>query len=460
MHLNQRTPLKDRNILSVSELNQCTRELIEQRFPQVWVEGEISNLARPSSGHWYFTLKDKSAQVRCAMFTNRNRALRFDPQNGMQVILRGKASLYEGRGEFQLIAENLMPAGLGLLQQQFETLKQQLYEEGLFDPSLKKPLPDLPKHIAVITSPTGAALQDFLSVLERRFPAIQVSVIPAAVQGSQARGQLVAAINLAQQLPDTLLPVDILVLTRGGGSLEDLWPFNEEAVARAMHACNIPIICAVGHEVDFSIADFVADVRAPTPSAAAELASPDQQQWLDELVEYESWFSANTQQNITLQREQLNALSRRLKHPGQKIQDGFQRLDELESRLEHALRNRLSKGRSALEKLSAEFVGLSPISQIREMQLINQQMMQKLLTCTQTSLQQKEHAMAIAAGKLDTLSPLNTLNRGYSILMDKEGEIVRKASQTREGEQLSAQLAEGVITCRVEATSHDAKSLS
>lgn len=453
--MNLQTALTDRSILSVSQLNQLTRTLIEQQFSQLWVEGEISNLARPSSGHWYFTLKDERAQVRCAMFANRNQALRFEPQNGMQVILRGKASLYEGRGEFQLIADNLMPAGQGLLQQKFETLRQKLDEEGLFAQSSKKVLPDLPRHIVVITSPTGAALQDFLSVLERRFPAIQVSVIPVAVQGDQAKSQLVAAIRLAQQLPDTLPPVDLLVLTRGGGSLEDLWPFNEETVARAIHACDIPVICAVGHEIDFTIADFVADVRAPTPSAAAELVSPDQQQWRTDLMGYERWFAASMQQNLALHQEQLIALSRRLSHPGQKIQQGFQRLDELELRIRLAIKGHLAQNRSAIEKTRAQLIGTNPLNRIRHLLLQNQQTEQKLASLTQGLLQQKKHALAMNAGKLSALSPLNTLNRGYSILTDGEGKILSKASQTSIGERISAQLAEGSIDCRVESIRHD-----
>src|SRR5690606_31569338 len=248
----------------VSQLNRRAKQLLETHLPLLWVEGELSNVSQPSSGHWYFTLKDDQAQVRCAMFRNRNMLVRFKPQQGQQVLLRARVSLYEGRGDYQLIAEHMEEAGAGALQRAYEELKQKLAAEGLFSDDLKQPLPSLPRHIGVITSPTGAAIRDILHVLARRFPAIPVTVLPVAVQGKEAAPQIVKAIQLANRAD----LFDVLILARGGGSLEDLWPFNEEVVARAIHASKLPIVSAVGHEVDFTIADFVADLRAPTPSVA------------------------------------------------------------------------------------------------------------------------------------------------------------------------------------------------
>src|SRR5690625_2927780 len=256
-----------RDVLSVSQLNRRSKQILETHLPLVWVEGEVSNLSRPSSGHWYFTLKDDQAQVRCAMFRNRNQLVRFNPAQGQQLLLRARVSLYEGRGDYQLIVEHMEEAGFGALQRAFEELKTRLSQEGLFASERKRPLPTLPKHIGVITSPTGAAIRDILSVLKRRFPAVPVTVLPVPVQGKEAAPAIVSALDLANRSE----LFDVLILARGGGSLEDLWPFNEEAVARAIYASRTPVVSAVGHEVDFSIADFVADVRAPTPSAAAEL---------------------------------------------------------------------------------------------------------------------------------------------------------------------------------------------
>jgi exodeoxyribonuclease VII large subunit len=261
--------LSNRDVLSVSDLTRSARMLLEEEFPNVFVEGEISNFSKPASGHWYFTLKDDKSQLRCAMFRNKNSRLRFVPRNGLQVIVRGKISLYEGRGDFQMIAEHMEEAGDGALRRAFEKLKAQLDREGLFDPAAKQPVPNLPNHLAVITSPTGAAIRDVLHVFERRFPALKVTIIPVPVQGDEAIPRIVEAIDLANRYSD--LPFDAILLTRGGGSLEDLWAFNTEPVARAIFNSALPIVSAVGHEIDITIADFVADLRAPTPSAAAEL---------------------------------------------------------------------------------------------------------------------------------------------------------------------------------------------
>jgi len=297
-----------REVFSVSRLNREARALVEGHFPLIWVEGELSNLARPSSGHLYFTLKDEQAQVRCAMFKLRNQLLGFKPDNGMQVLARARVSLYEGRGEFQLLIEHLEEAGDGALRRTFEQLKHKLAAEGLFDATQKKPLPSLPRCIGVITSPSGAALRDILSVLRRRFPALPVLVYPVPVQGQGAGEKIAAAIRLAAQRRDC----DVLIVSRGGGSLEDLWAFNEEVVARAIHACDLPIISGVGHEIDFTIADFVADHRAATPSAAAELVSPDQTEWLAQLRGFELRFTQQLRTLLARHRQGLAWLEQRL----------------------------------------------------------------------------------------------------------------------------------------------------
>ena len=268
---------RDNNVLTVSQLNRLARGLLEDHFPAVTVQGEISNFAQPASGHWYLTLKDSAAQVRCAMFRNRNMFVRFKPKDGIQVTVKAKLSLYEGRGDYQLLLESMEDGGAGALRQAFEKLYQKLQAEGLFAAERKKPLPPMPSHIAVITSPTGAAVRDVISVFRRRFPATQLTIVPVSVQGQPAATEMIAALARVNARQGCLADVDTILLTRGGGSLEDLWCFNDEALARAIHASALPVVSAVGHEIDFTIADFVADVRAATPSAAAELLSPSRE---------------------------------------------------------------------------------------------------------------------------------------------------------------------------------------
>ncbi|MEX0952072.1 MAG: exodeoxyribonuclease VII large subunit, partial [Gammaproteobacteria bacterium] len=323
-----------RRIFSVAELNRTARALLEGEFPSIWVEGEISNLARPASGHLYFSLKDSKAQVRCALFKNRALGLKTRPENGMQVLLRAGVSLYEGRGEFQLIVEYLEPAGAGALQRAFEELKRKLEAEGLFDPAHKQTLPAFPKRIGVITSPSGAAIRDVLNVLKRRYPGVEVIIYPAPVQGADAPAKLKRMLDVAIARNE----VDVLLLTRGGGSLEDLWAFNDEPLARAIHACPLPIVSAVGHEIDFTIADFVADQRAATPSAAAELLSPDQTQLLRQLARYESLLDRQMQQQLRSRKDRINSLQKRLPHPQRTLQQISQRLDDLTLRSQRAIK--------------------------------------------------------------------------------------------------------------------------
>lgn len=391
-----------RLVHSVTELNQMVRSLLEDALPALWVEGEISNFMRAGSGHWYFSLKDSNAQIRCAMFARQNKVLSFQPENGVKVLIRGKVSLYESRGDFQMIADFMEEAGDGALRRAFELLKFRLAEEGLFEAAKKKVLPKIPKTIGVVTSPTGAAIRDIISVLKRRFPAINVIIYPTLVQGNSAAPQIVEALSLANSRKEC----EVIILARGGGSLEDLWPFNEEIVARAIFSSEIPVISAVGHEIDFTIADFVADHRAPTPSAAAELVSPDRIEELQHLDRIYTILTRQIKSKLNESYSRFEGLRKRLQHPGQRLRDQSQRLDELDQRLQRAI-----------------------------LQKINQQ----------------QHHLTALARSLDAVSPLATLARGYAIVSsEKTGSIIYRASQIENGEKIIAKLSEGSLKCVVE----------
>ncbi len=439
----------EREVFSVSRLNQAARVLLEQGFPRIWIEGELSNISRPSSGHLYFTLKDSQAQVRGAMFRNRNQLLRFRPVEGLQVVVRAKLSLYEPRGDYQLIAETMEEAGDGVLQRAFEALKHKLDSEGLFDPATKKDLPALPRRIGVVTSPTGAALRDVLSVLRRRFPAIPVLVYPVPVQGKDAGREIATMLNTASGRGEC----DVLILTRGGGSLEDLWAFNEEIVARAIHSCRIPVISAVGHEVDFTIADFVADRRAPTPSAAAELASPDQVDWLAQLAGLHARATRRIQQQLGTSRQRLGWLEQRLArcHPGQTLRQRAQRLDDLENRSRLAMRSYFNNLHSSLHKLHAALQQHTPRHRIHRTELQRQAIAARLRSAMNIQLAARQRRLALACKALDTVSPLATLERGYAIV-SRAGEhvILRQATDVRPGERVETRLARGMLLCTID----------
>ena len=333
-----------REIFTISRLNREARVLLERGLGSLWLEGEISNLSRPSSGHWYFSLKDEAAQVRCAMFRQRNLQVRFPVKDGAHVLARGRVSLYEARGEFQVVIDHLEEAGEGVLRRRFEELKARLGAEGLFDSRHKQPLPRLPGRIGVITSPTGAALRDILHILRRRFPAVPVLIYPVAVQGESAPREIEQALRLASARRDC----DVLIVARGGGSLEDLWAFNDEAVARAIFACPIPVVSGVGHEVDFTIADLVADERAPTPSGAAERVVPDRAEWLRGFAFAAQRLQAGMRRRLNEMRNDLQVREQRLArtHPGVRLRQHAQRLDELEERLKLAARARIERARA------------------------------------------------------------------------------------------------------------------
>lgn len=437
----------ERDIYSVSRLNREARAILEGNFPLMWVEGEISNLARPRSGHIYFSLKDEFAQVRCAMFRMRATNIRFSPRDGMQVLARVKVGLYEPRGDFQLVVDHMEEAGDGALRRAFELLKQKLEQEGLFDESRKRPLPAMPGQIGVVTSPSGAAIRDILSVLKRRFPAIPVVIYPVAVQGEGAGNEIAQMIRLAGRRKEC----DVLIVGRGGGSLEDLWAFNEETVARAIHDSPIPVVSAVGHEVDFTIADFVADVRAPTPSAAAELLSPDREAWLQRLQRVESRLEQVTRQQLQQRKQQLLWLGKRLKHPGQRLQDNAQRLDELELRMAQAQRNLMRHNLARLDTLRARLARHSPVMRLERLQQTQTELHRRLHQAMDFSLKQRQQQLAYHARALETVSPLATLNRGYAIVSaGKSDKVLHRSDQVQVGDTVRARLHHGGLLCRVE----------
>lgn len=438
----------EREIITVSQLNRRAKQLLETHLPLLWVEGELSNVSCPSSGHWYFTLKDDQAQVRCAMFRNRNMAVRFKPQQGQHVMIRARVSLYEGRGDYQIIAEHMEEAGAGALQRAFDELKLKLAREGLFDEHLKKSLPLLPQHIAIITSPTGAAIHDILNVLARRFPSIPVTIIPVAVQGKESAAQIASAIALANRLEI----FDLIVLARGGGSLEDLWSFNEEIVARAIFASRLPLVSAIGHEVDFSIADFVADLRAPTPSAAAELITPDGEEWLDKFIGFEILLEeAITRKHLHLQ-QKLQWLRSRLRHPKQKLEHQAQRLDSLELRLNNAAQKILTAHRNRLDTFVIRQQPFRPQLRLQQLKTRLHQAQQNLHKAQESALARKQQKFNAAVRMLHTLSPLKTLDRGYALIthIDSHTPITR-SQQVKIGDALNTRLAEGEFVSRVES---------
>ncbi|WGL17788.1 exodeoxyribonuclease VII large subunit [Microbulbifer bruguierae] len=439
-------PTDGKPVLTVSELNREVKHLLEGSVPLLWVGGEISNFAAPSSGHWYFTLKDARAQVRCAMFRGRNRSVRFQPANGREVLARARVSLYEGRGEFQLIIEHLEEAGFGALMRQLEALKAKLQAEGLFDLERKKPLPYLPATIGIITSPTGAAVRDMIQVLGRRYPAAHIELIPVAVQGQGSARQIVEAIDLAGRLRRH----DLLIVGRGGGSLEDLWSFNEEIVARALAACPIPTISAVGHETDTTIADLVADVRAPTPSAAAEIASANAAALSEEIDSAHRRLTRAMTLQLRHLHQQVQLISNRIRHPREQLQNRAQRLDHLEMRLKSAIRNKTVARAQHLSQLERALTHVHPQHRIGRAQTSLSQQQQRLHKSMQLLLQHKREQSQHTSQLLHSVSPLAVLDRGYAIVRDDQQRVIRDASQVRSGQRIHARLAQGDIAATVD----------
>lgn len=435
-------------IYSVTDLNQSVRQILEEQLGAVWLIGEISNFSQPVSGHWYLTLKDENAQVRCAMFRMKNIKVNFRPQNGMKVLVRASVSLYEPRGDYQLILESMHPAGEGALQQQFESLKMKLAAEGLFAQQWKKNLPHFCKTVGVVTSQTGAALQDILHILQRRDPSLQVVIYPTAVQGKDAAAEIAQMIDIANQRQE----VDVLIVGRGGGSLEDLWCFNEEIVARAIFASHLPIISAVGHETDVTIADFVADVRASTPSAAAELVSRDQEELISRIQQKQQQLimAFDYYFNQKLHRFQHLVINLQHKHPQKQLESQKNKMQQLAYRLSLAMDRIKDKNQQKLTALQQRIMQNPLPYQLQKQQQLHEQLKVRLDLALKNQLQQCHYRLAQSCDKLDSLSPLKVLARGYSITENAQGKAITHIQQVKEGEQIKTRIANGEIIATVD----------
>jgi exodeoxyribonuclease VII large subunit len=439
---------EEREIYSVSRLNAEARALLEGGFPLIWIEGEVSNLARPASGHLYFTLKDADAQVRCAMFRSRNTALAFRPEDGLHVLARARVSLYENRGDFQLIIDHLDPAGDGALRLAYEQLKQRLAAEGLFDAMRKRPLPRFPRAIGLVTSASGAAIRDIVSVLRRRFPALPVFVYPTAVQGPAAPAGVIAALDLAGGRREC----DVVIVARGGGSLEDLQAFNNERVARAILASPIPVVTGIGHEIDFTIADFVADLRAATPSAAAELVSPDAAEvgaLAGKLLER---LRMRIRSMLERRAQDLDWLERRLIHPQRMLETIADRLQRMALRLALEIRTAMGERRNALMDLRARLERNSPLARLVELNEPVTTLRIRLETAATSLVRERQSRLRELARALHSTSPLATLGRGYAIVTrEVSGHIVRSSSEAAVGDRVGVRLGSGSLRARVES---------
>jgi len=424
--------------------------LLERGFGTIWLEAEISNLARPSSGHWYFSLKDAQAQVRCCMFRQRNMLCTFGVKDGQKVLVRARLGLYEPRGEYQLVIDHMEDAGLGALQRQFEQLAAKLSAEGLFAAERKRAIPKLPKRIGVITSPTGAAIRDILHVLARRFAAIPVLIYPVSVQGAAAAGEVCAALAAAGRRAEC----DVLILARGGGSLEDLWAFNEEVVARAIIASPIPIVTGIGHEIDFTIADFCADVRAPTPSAAAEIVVPDAEQWLATLRRNGARLQRAWLRSMESRAQRLRWLSGRAARvsPSARLAQQSQRLDELELKLSRCMARSLAERRSALAELRSLLWQASPIARLQGAAARHDLLFARLRAAVLGILRRSRERLSPLERTLNAVSPLATLQRGYAIVVGADGHILRDAAEAAPGSIIEARLAQGSVRAKVETS--------
>jgi exodeoxyribonuclease VII large subunit len=437
-----------RNVLTVSELSEKLRQTLEEKFPTVWVEGEISNFKVYGSGHVYFTLKDAGAQIRAVLFRSRTRRIRFEPKDGLHVMAFGSIEVYAQRGEYQLVVELLEPRGLGALQLAFEQLKARLDAEGLFDPRRKRPLPRFPRKIGIVTSPTGAAIRDMLRVIGRRFGELHIVLAPARVQGDGAAEEIAQGIRDLNALGE----VDVIIVGRGGGSLEDLWAFNEEIVARAIAGSKAPIISAVGHEVDFTIADFVADLRAPTPSAAAELVVREKQAVMETLADLRGRLDRAMTRRLERERHRWQTLAERrvLTDPARPLRDHERRVDDARTRLRRAMMAALREATHHVRMVSAKLSHASPVARFARDRHQLEQLDARLRVDVRRTVEGARHRLATAVAGLDSLSPLAVLGRGYSLTRLPSGEVVRNASQVHRGDLVRVLLHRGTLECRVD----------
>jgi len=446
------TPIENK-IFSVSQLNRHVKSLLEQNFFAIQISGEISNLSRPSSGHIYFSLKDERAQVRCAMFRSQVQRLKFPLENGLQIQASANVSLYEARGDYQLIVNQMQEAGDGALRRAFELLKEKLSTKGFFDDEHKKSLPLIPKAIGIITSSSGAAIRDILSVLKRRFPTIPIIIYPVLVQGNEAKYAISQAIVNANRRKEC----DVLILARGGGSLEDLWAFNEEMVAKAIFKSRLPIISGIGHETDTTIADYVSDLRAATPTAAAEHCTPDQQQWLGQFIAYESHLLQLIQRKLLNYEQRLTWLTKNLnqQHPGKQLERQAQRLDELELRLKSNIQNKLIHAKSELKSHHAQLWQFNPKHKIEQLKNHYISLNKQLSININMTLQTRQQQLALLSQTLNIVSPLATLQRGYTLTSNEQNSVVTSSKQLEVGQTIKSRFASGAITSTIQEITHE-----
>lgn len=436
-----------RTVLTVTRLTSLLRDLLEENFDQVWVEGEVSNVALPSSGHIYFTLKDSSAMMRCVMFKSSAKALRFRIEDGMSLIIRGRLTIYDQRGEYQLVCEYIEPRGEGALQLAFNQLKDRLAKEGLFDQSLKKPLPDFPRTVGIVTSESGAAVHDILQVLGRRYASLNVLLYPVRVQGEGAAAEIARAIDELNKLGE----VDLIIAGRGGGSLEDLWAFNEEVVARAVYRSSLPVISAVGHETDWTIIDFVADLRAPTPSAAAEMVCKAESQLRENLENLSHRLIVSLRGSLMMLRQRFSALDRMLADPGRTLGHLAQRLDDMEQRMELALKNGLALYRGRFAGSEDRLSASQPQNRINEYRKSLEFNLQRMIDKVAGIVERQKSRHAEETARLDSLSPLKTLARGYAVAENLvDGKVIKDSSFVNIADRIRLRLAKGGLICRVE----------
>ena len=440
-------------ILKVSELTQQIKYLLEENFPFVWVEGEISNVTLHSTGHFFFTLKDEKSQIRAIMFRSQAQLLPFKPENGIKVVVRGRINVYGPRGEYQILADVMEPLGKGSLQLAFEQIKKKLASEGLFDPSRKKPLPVLPQRIGIITSPTGAALQDILRIISQRFVNLEILIIPVRVQGTEAPGEIIQALERVNSLDPAL---DVVILSRGGGSLEDLWAFNDEGVARAICGCKVPVMSAVGHEIDFTISDFVADVRAPTPSAAAEMVVAKKEHLLNLLDIQQSRMEKGVHYSLNAWKSALKLSLQGLADPRKKVVDLTLKNDDITQRLIHVSFQARQRKQENWKHVSGMFLFFSPLGKIKVWREELSRKNEQFKTLLQWKLERYSGALAKSVAQLDAASPLNILKRGYSITRTwPDKTIVRDASTLTLQQTLNVKLSQGEVFCQVEEIKKD-----
>ena len=448
--------VQNKEIISVGELNRSAKMILESNFSSVSVLGEISNLAQPSSGHIYFTLKDAEGSIRCAMFKNQKMRMNFTPKDGDQCVLKGQVSLYAARGDYQLIVRQMQPAGVGNLMQQFEELKQKLDKEGLFDPLKKKDIPSPPKHIGVITSASTAALQDVITTIKRRAPSSQVTLSPAMVQGDTAPQEIIKALDLILLFNETSAnPIDIVLMTRGGGSIEDLWAFNNEDLAREIYDFPIPVISGVGHEIDFTIADFVADMRAPTPTAAAELVTEFQFQLSDRLQEIQLGLINGLRNILQINKQKLDLLESNLKSPQVILNEQKQKLDNIELRLKQAVEKKFLFSQQSLALLKQSIAEKNPYKIIKELLKDIDLLSKDMIKSFTYLVENKSKSLEKINSNLHAFSPLAVLDRGYAIVQNASGQAIKNSQEVQEAELVTTRLSSGSFKSKIAGIKHD-----